>query len=83
MALRTKFRKIALVMTGVLLSLPMAGSLEDVLHYDTPGLRLMFWLFHRNQGLSDLRTGILISVGLDSVLCFAVMWGLYALYSKL
>lgn len=83
MALRTKFRKIALVMTGVLLSIPMAASLEDVLHNDTPGTRLVSVLFHGHPDLSDLGVGLLVQVGLDSALCFAVMCGLYALYSKL
>ncbi len=83
MTLRARLKKIALALAGALLSIPLAASLEDILHYDTPGTRLVSVLFHGHPDLSDLGVGLLVQVGLDSALCFAVMCGFYVLYSKL
>jgi len=76
------FKNIALAAVGALLSIPVAVNMEEVLHYRTPGVRLAFTMFYGNQSGADLREIILVQVGFDSVLCFAVMCGLYVLYSR-
>jgi hypothetical protein len=76
------FKKIALAAVGALLSIPAAVNLEELLRYRTPGVYMAFKVFYGDQGGADLREIILVEVGLDSVLCFAMMYGLYAAYSK-
>ena len=75
-------KKIAQAAVGALLSIPAAVNVEELLHYRTPGVYLAFKMFYGDQGSADLREIILARVGLDSVLCFAMMYGLYAVYSR-
>jgi len=82
-ALPTTFEKIALAIVGALLSIPLAANVEELLHYRSAGVYLACKLFYGDQGGADLRKMILLRVGSDAVLCFAVMSGLYAVYSRL
>jgi hypothetical protein len=68
---------------GAVLSIPLAVNIEELLHYRTAGVYLAFKVFYGDQGDADLRKIILVRVGSDAVLCFAVMYGLYAVYSRL
>jgi hypothetical protein len=83
MALPTTFEKIALAIVGALLSIPLAANIEELLHYRSAGVYLACKLFYGDQGGADLRKMILLRVGSDAVLCFAVMSGLYAVSSRL
>ncbi len=83
MALSTTFKKIALAIVGALLSIPLAVNIEQLLHYRAAGVYLAFKVFYGDQGGADLRKIILVRVGSDAVLCFAVRYGLYAVYSGL
>jgi hypothetical protein len=83
MTLRATFKNIGLAIVGALISIPLTVNIEELVHYRTPGMHLAFALFPHSQGTSVLGESMLVSVGLDSVLCFAAICGLYALYFRL
>jgi hypothetical protein len=74
MALPMTFNKIALAIAGALLSIPLAVSTEEILHYRTPGGYLGFDLFYDSQDLSNLGLGMLVRVGVNSIVCFGDVW---------
>jgi hypothetical protein len=62
-------------------SIPLALVLEGVTGFASPGARMMSYLFPP-RGLRDFGRSLVLSIGLDSAFCFAVLVGVYVLFSK-
>jgi hypothetical protein len=74
--------KIPLVGFGVALSFVLA--ILAFSNVGTPGAYVAYELFPPGgSGQYDLRLVLLIHIGVDSLLCFSVLSGLYLLFTKL
>jgi hypothetical protein len=56
--------------------------LEGVTGFASPGARMMSYLLPP-RGLRDFGRSLVLSITLDSAFCFAVLVGVYMLFSKL
>jgi hypothetical protein len=74
-------RKIALTGVGIVLSIPLALLIEMLMKMKTPGWVLAHELLH-GPDASIALVGF-AAIGVDFLLCFAVLLAAYMLFSKL
>ena len=76
---RPLWKTFALVIAGIVLSVPLAAILETLASFSlTPGSLVIYYLGPEG-GLKFLGTRLLVALSIDSALCFAAMFGLYKL----
>ncbi len=77
-------KNVALVVDGVVLSVPLAMLTEGLMSMNTPGAYVVNEVFPTGgSGQYNLRLFFLVHNSVDSLLCFAVLFGLYLLFAKL
>jgi hypothetical protein len=70
------------ILCCAVVSIPLALVLEGVTGFASPGARMMSHLLPPH-GLRDFGRRVVVSITLDSALCFAFLVGVYMLFSKL
>jgi uncharacterized membrane protein YkgB len=81
--MRHPFRKFGLVGGGVALSIALAIIAEWEWSIKTPGAYVNSVLFPKSSvGYVDVRLVLLLPIGVDSLLCFAVLSVAYLLFIK-
>jgi hypothetical protein len=73
--------KILWILCCAVVSIPLALVLEGVTGFASPGARMMSYLLPPH-GLRDFGRSLVLSITLDSAFCFAVLVGVYMLFSK-
>ena len=75
-------KKIALIVSGIVLSISLAVVIERATVFASPGVRIISYLLPP-QGLRDIKRSFVLSFSLDSAFCFVVLLGVYMLFVKL
>jgi len=74
-------KQTALITGGLVLSIPLAVVMEGLTAMNSPGFIIQDYLLP-GHGLHDAGRVIVVGVALDSAFCFAVLTGLYLLFTR-
>lgn len=81
---RPYLKTIALIVGGIALSVLLTALVEARTDLGTPGTYVVHYFFPPGAPEPyDLGTVLVVHLGTDFVLCFGVLWGLYALFNGL
>jgi hypothetical protein len=74
-----KFSRFARIVITLAVAVPAAGMIETLSNWTTPGTLLVHYVLVRPEGMKDVGRSLFASIGIDSVMCFGVIWWLWSL----
>ena len=79
------FKKVSSAVAGLVLSVLLAVLAEGLMSMNTPGAYVNFVLFPpgASDGSYNLGLVLFVHIGVDSLLCFALLSGGYLLFTRL